>query len=74
MRIICAATAKKTHMREKLSFFVAGIPKGQPRVKAFSRGKHAGVYDPGTSDGWKLLIRHEAQKAWDGVQWEGRCG
>lgn len=58
-------------MREPLSFFVAGIPKGQPRVKAFSRGKHAGVYDPGTSDGWKLLIRHEAKKAWDGVQWEG---
>lgn len=36
-----------------ISFFVAGTPKGQPRVRACIRGKRAGVYDPGTADGWK---------------------
>ncbi len=30
--------------------FIKGIPKGQPRVRAFVRGRHAGVYDPGTAD------------------------
>lgn len=33
--------------------FAVGIPKGQPRPKAFSRGRHAGVYDPGTANEWK---------------------
>ena len=54
-----------------LKFKVAGIPKAQPRVKAFRRGNHAGVYDPGTADGWKLLVREEARKAWNGEQFEG---
>jgi crossover junction endodeoxyribonuclease RusA len=45
-----------------IEFFTQGTPKGQPRPKAFSRGGHAGVYDPGTANEWKLLIRHEAQK------------
>lgn len=40
-----------------LNFFVSGLPKGQPRVKACRRGKHAGVYDPGTADEWKLYVR-----------------
>jgi Holliday junction resolvase RusA-like endonuclease len=40
-----------------LSFFVSGLPKGQPRVKAFKRGNHAGVYDPGTADQWKACVR-----------------
>ncbi len=39
-----------------ITFFVAGVPKGQPRVKAYKRGAHAGVYDPGTADGWKLQV------------------
>jgi len=39
-----------------ITFFAAGTPKGQPRPKAFSRGKHAGVYDPGTADPWKFEI------------------
>ena len=40
------------------SFFVAGIPKGQPRVKAAIRKgcAHAVVYDPGTADAWKLNV------------------
>ena len=39
---------------------VQGTPKAQPRVKAFSRGGHAGVYDPGTANGWKCLVAEEA--------------
>lgn len=42
-----------------MSFFVSGLPKGQPRVKAFKRGNHAGVYDPGTADAWKSCVRVE---------------
>jgi Holliday junction resolvase RusA-like endonuclease len=33
-----------------------GTPKGQPRPKAFSRGGHARIYDPGTAEGWKGQI------------------
>lgn len=36
--------------------FVYGIPKGQPRPRAFSRGGVARVYDPGTAEGWKGQI------------------
>lgn len=48
-----------------ITFHVIGIPKGQPRVKAFARGKHAGVYDPGTADEWKLYVRAGFLKAFD---------
>lgn len=41
----------------KISFHVIGEPKAQPRVKAFRRGSHAGVYTPETAEGWKHLIR-----------------
>jgi Holliday junction resolvase RusA-like endonuclease len=34
-------------------FRVTGMPKGQPRPRAFSRGGRAAVYDPGTAEGWK---------------------
>ncbi len=34
-----------------------GTPKGQPRVKAYVRGRHAGVYTPDTADGWKMEVR-----------------
>lgn len=44
----------------QIQFFVSGIPKAQPRMRAFSRnfgGKHvARVYDPGTAEGWKGAI------------------
>lgn len=43
------------------AFFAAGIPKGQPRPRAFSRGGHARVYDPGTAEGWKSAIAVAAQ-------------
>jgi Holliday junction resolvase RusA-like endonuclease len=37
-------------------FELRGIPKGQPRPKAFTRGGHAGVYDPGTAGEWKGMV------------------
>jgi len=43
-----------------LSFFAAGIPKAQPRVKAFVRGGHAGVYTPDSAETWKQAVRREA--------------
>ena len=47
----------------ELRITVEGIPKGQPRVKACIRGKHAGVYDPGTADDWKSCVRAAAREA-----------
>ena len=35
---------------------VDGIPKGQPRVKAYARGGHAAVYTPSVVDDWKTAI------------------
>ena len=43
-----------------LDFFVAGIPKAQPRVKAFVRGGHAGVYTPDSAETWKQAVRSNA--------------
>lgn len=37
-------------------FTVRGLPKAQPRVKAFRRGAHAGVYTPGSASQWKDLV------------------
>lgn len=51
-------------VRPIIELFVSGEPKGQPRVKAFCRGKHAGIYTPGTADNWKLQIAI----AWDRVK------
>jgi len=39
-----------------ITLFVAGIPKGQPRPRAFSRNGKASVYDPGTAEGWKGCV------------------
>ena len=47
-----------------LSFYAYGTPKGQPRGRACVRGKHAGIYDPGTADGWKASVRAAARDAW----------
>lgn len=43
-----------------LSFFAAGIPKAQPRVKAYVRGGHAGVYTPDGAETWKQEVRRQA--------------
>lgn len=45
---------------QTIRMMVHGIPKAQPRVKAFSRGNHAGVYDPGTANDWKCLVAEQA--------------
>jgi crossover junction endodeoxyribonuclease RusA len=49
-------------MIRTIEFWVAGIPKGQPRPKAFVRGGHAAVYDPGTAEGWKGQIALAARE------------
>lgn len=38
------------------TFWVDGIPKAQPRPRAFRRGNRAAVFDPGTAEGWKGLV------------------
>lgn len=43
-----------------IQFIVHGLPKPQPRHRAFRRGNHAAVYDPGTAAGWKALVAHAA--------------
>ena len=62
-------------MRPPLSFFAAGDPKAQPRVKATSFGGFARVYNPRTADDWKMIVRNEARRAWDASSscepWEG---
>ena len=62
-------------MRQPLNFHVAGLPKAQPRAKARAFGKFAQVYNPKTADDWKMIVRHEAKRAWmqSGNQnpWEG---
>ena len=54
-------------------FTVYGVPKAQPRTKACRRGRHAGVYDPGTADGWKALVALAARQeaAFPGEPWTG---
>lgn len=37
-------------------FHVRGIPRPQPRPRAFSRGGKARVYTPGTAEHWKSCI------------------
>lgn len=46
-----------------INFFVPGIPKPQPRPRAVVRGKHAGVYDPGTASAWRADVRAAALSA-----------
>lgn len=48
-------------MSTPIEFRVDGIPKAQPRMKATKRGKHAGVYDPGTANGWKAQVVEAAR-------------
>ena len=39
-----------------IELWVNGIPKAQPRPRAFARGGRARVYDPSTAEGWKGQI------------------
>lgn len=52
-------------MINSISFFVEGLPKGQPRARAFARKfgatYSARMYDPQTADDWK-------ESVWQGLQ------
>jgi len=39
-----------------MSEYIEGSPKPQPRVKAYVRGKRAGVYTPDTADAWRNKV------------------
>ena len=60
-------------MRPPITFFVAGLPKAQPRAKASSFGGFTRVYTPkGGHDDWKMIVRDEARTAHNGrAKWEG---
>ena len=36
-----------------MTLIIHGKPAPQPRVRAYRRGEHAGVYTPSTADAWK---------------------
>lgn len=48
-----------------ITFFAQGIPKGQPRPRAFARKMGdkfvARVYDAGTAEGWKSCVAQAAR-------------
>lgn len=46
-----------------ITFKVSGIPKGQPRPRAFAFGGKARVFDPGTAEHWKTEIAAAAYLA-----------
>lgn len=43
-------------MTPHIEVFVEGIPKGQPRARAFAKRGMVRMYDPGTAEGWKGAI------------------
>lgn len=45
----------------RIRFFASGMPKGQPRPRAFAFGGKARVFDPGTAEGWKSRIAEAAR-------------
>jgi len=45
-----------------IQFTAHGEPKAQPRVRAFSCGGRARVYDPGTAEGWKSQVAEAARE------------
>lgn len=55
----------------RIFFNAVGNPKGQPRVRATKRGSHVGVYDPGTANQWKSIIKNAAKAQMDGVPFSG---
>lgn len=60
-------------------FRAVGNPVGQPRARStIRRGKggkvFSGVYDPGTANDWKTIIRNAAREKWNGVPFTGPTG
>lgn len=48
-------------MSEPIVIWVDGVPKGQPRPRAFAFHGKARVYDPGTAEGWKSSVAFAAK-------------
>lgn len=46
---------------KQISFFARGLPKGQPRPRAFVFKGRARVYDAGTAEGWKSCVAEAAR-------------
>jgi len=40
----------------QMTEWVIGIPKAQPRARAFAVGGRARMYNPGTAEAWKADI------------------
>jgi len=52
---------------------VWGIPKAQPRARAYRKGAHAAVYDPGTAADWKrqIILAVRAEPGFATAPWSG---
>jgi Holliday junction resolvase RusA-like endonuclease len=50
---------------------VDGIPKGQPRPRAFAFKGHARIYDAGTAEGWKSQVADAVKRYLPPVRLEG---
>ena len=49
-------------MSDQIVFFAHGVPKGQPRPRAFYRpGRGVRCFDPGTAEGWKSEVAAAAR-------------
>lgn len=60
----------------RLSFFVQGCPKPQPRPRSFARKLSNGIttarmYDAGTAEGWKSCIADQVRRSFSGEQFTG---
>ena len=44
-----------------IEFFAHGLPKGQPRARAFAIKGKVRMYDPGTAEGWKSAVAEAAR-------------
>lgn len=58
-------------MHDGFDVLVSGIPKAQPRPKAFRRGNKVGVYNPKSADAWKASVKRAVAKAWNGQPYGG---
>jgi len=56
-------SSEKFLRSNKYWIYVPGVPRAQPRIKAFARGNHAHVYTPqGPHQEWKQIVKDTAKK------------